>query len=526
MVEGNGEVRELPEEWCWVQHKDIAQINPKLPLNELADNLIVSFLPMAAVEEKSGRYRLSEIREYGKVKKGYTPFINGDLIFAKITPCMENGKVAVLENLQNGMGCGSTEFHVSRLTSLTSRKYLFYYLVQERFRRDARQHMTGSAGQLRVSKSYFEEVQIPLAPLFEQKRIVEKIEELFSDVDQGVESLKTAQKQLKVYRQAVLKWAFEGKLTEAWRSQQPTLQTGEALLAQIKAERENRYQQKLAEWEEKVGEWGAIGKVGKKPSKPQQPKELTPLAEADISELPQFPNDWRLEKLGNLSELVGGVTKGRDLKGQETISLPYLRVANVQDGYLDLSIIKYINVLPTELDKYQLLAGDVLYTEGGDKDKLGRGTVWKEEIKNCIHQNHVFRARLLSISIIPSFIAYYSQTRIAKDYFFKRAKQTVNLASINMTILSNFPIPIPSYREQEQIVEEIESRLSICDQLEATITENLQKAEALRQSILKQAFEGKLVPQDPNDEPAEKLLERIRAERQEKEPQKTSKPLR
>jgi len=526
MVEGNGEVRELPEEWCWVQHKDIAQINPKLPLNELADNLIVSFLPMAAVEEKSGRYRLSEIREYGKVKKGYTPFINGDLIFAKITPCMENGKVAVLENLQNGMGCGSTEFHVSRLTSLTSRKYLFYYLVQERFRRDARQHMTGSAGQLRVSKSYFEEVQIPLAPLFEQKRIVEKIEELFSDVDQGVESLKTAQKQLKVYRQAVLKWAFEGKLTEAWRSQQPTLQTGEALLAQIKAERENRYQQKLAEWEEKVGEWGAIGKVGKKPSKPQQPKELTPLAEADISELPQFPNDWRLEKLGNLSELVGGVTKGRDLKGQETISLPYLRVANVQDGYLDLSIIKYINVLPTELDKYQLLAGDVLYTEGGDKDKLGRGTVWKEEIKNCIHQNHVFRARLLSISIIPSFIAYYSQTRIAKDYFFKRAKQTVNLASINMTILSNFPIPIPSYREQEQIVEEIESRLSICDQLEATIIENLQKAEALRQSILKQAFEGKLVPQDPNDEPAEKLLERIRAERQEKEPQKTSKPLR
>ncbi len=520
MVEGNGEVRELPEEWCWVQHKDIAQINPKLPLNELADNLIVSFLPMAAVEEKSGRYRLSEIREYGKVKKGYTPFINGDLIFAKITPCMENGKVAVLENLQNGMGCGSTEFHVSRLTSLTSRKYLFYYLVQERFRRDARQHMTGSAGQLRVSKSYFEEVQIPLAPLFEQKRIVEKIEELFSDVDQGVESLKTAQKQLKVYRQAVLKWAFEGKLTEAWRSQQPTLKTGEALLAQIKAERENRYQQKLAEWEEKVGEWGAIGKVEKKPTKPQKLKELPPLTESELAELPELPKGWCWIKLG---ELTLSVKDGPHYSPQYVDDgIPFITGGNVRPEGVDFENVKYIShELHQELSKRcKPEVGDILYTKGGTTG-IARVNTYTYDFNVWVH--------VAVLKIVKSVEPFFLQHSLNSSFCYSQSQKYthgVGNQDLGLTRMINIVVAICSESEQEEVVKEIDTYLSVCDQLEATIIENLQKAEALRQSILKQAFEGKLVPQDPNDEPAEKLLERIRAERQEKEPQKTSKPLR
>jgi len=134
---------------------------------------------------------------------------------------------------------------------------------------------------------------------------------LFSDVDQGVESLKTAQKQLKVYRQAVLKWAFEGKLTEAWRTQQQTaLKTGEALLAEIKAERENRYQQQLAEWETAVKEWEA-GTVEKKPAKPQKLKELPPLTKAELSGLSELPDGWCWIKLGQAFGIFVGSTPSR-----------------------------------------------------------------------------------------------------------------------------------------------------------------------------------------------------------------------
>ncbi len=269
--------------------------------------------------------------------------------------------------------------------------------------------------------------EIPIPPLPEQQAIVSKIEELLSDLENGKQQLQTAQQQLKVYRQSLLKWAFEGRLTNK---------------------------------DVKDGE---------------------------------LPKGWKWVKLNEISNIIGGVTKGKEYNGRETIHLPYLRVANVQDGYLDLREIKTIEVLPSDLDKYRLISGDILYTEGGDKDKLGRGTIWKNEIKNCIHQNHIFRARPLSEDNNSKFIAYYSQTKSAKNYFFKHGKQTTNLASINLTILSGLPIPICSLQEQQLIVSELESKLTVCDKIEETIGNSLKQAETLRQSILKKAFEGKLI---------------------------------
>ena len=135
---------------------------------------------MKCVEEETGKFDLSLIRNYHEVRKGYTPFINNDIIFAKITPCMENGKMAIVNKLRNGIGFGSTEFHVIRLIGDLSRKFFFYYILQENFRKEARRKMTGTAGQLRVPSNYIEEVKVPFPPINEQARIVSKLDELFS----------------------------------------------------------------------------------------------------------------------------------------------------------------------------------------------------------------------------------------------------------------------------------------------------------------------------------------------------------
>ncbi len=204
----------LPPNWSLVKLGDVCDINPKPQASKFDDELTVSFLPMKAVEELSGRIDLSDERKFNKVKKRYTFFGEGDVIFAKITPCMENGKIAITTNLKNGIGFGSTEFHVLRPKNNLLNEYLFHFLTQHYFRKLAQRNMTGTAGQLRVPKKFIEESQIPLPPLPEQKKIVEKIEELFSGLDSGIAELKKVKEQIKVYRQSVLAAAFGGKLTQ------------------------------------------------------------------------------------------------------------------------------------------------------------------------------------------------------------------------------------------------------------------------------------------------------------------------
>lgn len=211
----------------------------------------------------------------------------------------------------------------------------------------------------------------------------------------------------------------------------------------------------------------------------------------------ELPEGWKWVNLADISDITGGVTKGKDYGSRKTIDLPYLSVANVQDGYLDLSQVKTIQVPIEEKTKYKLQLGDVLYTEGGDKDKLGRGTVWKNEIENCIHQNHIFRARPNESKVHPEYLAYYSQGVQARNYFYSRGKQTTNLASINLSILKELPVALCALREQEHVIEQIESRLAVCNNIEETITKSLDQTEDLRQSILNQAFEGELVYPEP-----------------------------
>lgn len=165
-----------------------------------------------------------------------------------------------------------------------------------------------------------------------------------------------------------------------------------------------------------------------------------------------IPKEWDVAKLGSMAKIVSGVTLGAKEIPSNTIEAPYLRVANVQDGYLDLNEIKTVSISRKTLEYLRLLPGDVLMNEGGDFDKLGRGAVWAGEIEDCVHQNHVFRVRTDPNKLLPHYLALYSESSFGKKYFLLSSKQSTNLASINSTQLNAYPIARPDASEQQEIV--------------------------------------------------------------------------
>ena len=228
--------------------------------------------------------------------------------------------------------------------------------------------------------------------------------------------------------------------------------------------------------------------------------------------------EWGWTTLGEIADVRGGVTK--DSKRQDDpdfVEVPFLRVANVQRGYLNLSEMKTIRVPRVKAEALALEVGDVLFNEGGDRDKLGRGWVWDGQVDDCIHQNHVFRARLLSDDFDPRFVSTHGNTW-GKRWFERNGKQTTNLASLNLTTLKRFPVPAAPMAEQQEIVGKLRRLEADTGRAEQDVTSARRRGAALRRSVLAAAFSGRLVPQDPSGEPASVLLERIAAERSAAKP--------
>ncbi len=350
---------------------------------------------------------------------------------------------------------------------------------------DYRKYVSGTT-RLKLTQASLRDLRIKLPPLNEQRRIVEKIETLFARLDQGETALRHTQTLLTRYRQSVLKAAVTGALTADWRAANAhRLEHGRDLLARILQTRRET--------------WQGRGKY-KEPAAP------------DTTGLPELPEGWVWASLAQLTSIKGGVTVDKKREATDPLTVPYLRVANVQNGYLDLAQVKEIAVDREKIEQFLLKPGDILLNEGGDRDKLGRGWVWGGEISPCIHQNHVFRARPLLPEMSSKFVSYYANA-FGQPFFMRKGKQSVNLASISLTAISGLPVPLPPIDEQQEIVAALEARLhDLAAVVDAAETE-LTRSAALRQSILKDAFAGKLVPQDPSDEPAAELLARIRASR-------------
>lgn len=382
-----------------------------------------------------------------------------------------------------------------------------------------------------INKQFIEELVFGLPPLSEQHRIVAKIEELFSELDKGIENLKTAQSQLKVYRQSLLKHAFEGKLTAQWREQrrakqsvapakagaQPLndmgsrlppafarvtgndepLETAAVLLKRIQQERAQRYQQQLADWE-------ANGKQG---SKPKAPKPMPPLTAEELAELPELPEGWGWARLEEISEQI---TDGdHQAPPQTKEGIPFITISDIKNQKIDFSDTRHVS--RTYYDGLSVmrkpLKDDILYTVTGS---FGIPCLIDSNREFCFQRHIGFIRSCKDIDkkflfyLLSSRHVYNQATSVATG----TAQKTVPLGGLRL-----FKIPIMSQQEQEQITIELDTRISEADQLGQTITTSLQQAEALRQSILKKAFSGQLVLQDPHDEPASALLARIKTER-------------
>ena len=414
----------VPERWETKRLGEVCEINPKIPNKEnIPDDLEVQFLPMKLVEEIIGKIHLLETRKYDEVKKGYTPFVNDDVLFAKVTPCMENGKIAVVNNLKNDIGFGSSEFHVIRPTKSILSKYIFHFIVQNRFRHEAAKEMTGAVGLRRVPKQFIENYIIPLPPLPEQQAIVAKIEELLSDLENGKQQLQTAGQQLKIYRQSLLKWAFEGKLTNE------NVKDGE------------------------------------------------------------LPKGWEWVQIQDIATVGTGATP---LKGKREY-YDAGKIAWVTSGALNNEFVNeatdYVSekaLKETNLSiypKHTLLLA--MYGEGKTRGKCSElliESTTNQAIAAIYFNNHDIR--------VKPFLKYF----LLKNYNdIRRLSSGGVQPNLNLGIVKKTLLPFPPMEEQNRIVEILESKLTICDKLEETINQSLQQAETLRQSILKKAFEGKLV---------------------------------
>ena len=440
---------ELLKGWVWARIGNVSNLNKKtINLSEYDPSMSVSFVPMRSVSAEKGIIENPEIRSLSKVRKGYTQFIDNDVLFAKITPCMENGKAAIARNLKNGIGFGSTEFHVIRPFSILIPAYIYHFVRQVGFRKEAMVHFTGSVGQKRVPKQFLQNKYIPLPPLPEQHRIVAKIETLFTRLDAGVAALTTLKTQLKRYRQAVLKSAMEGKLTAKWRE------------------------------------------------------------ERNIS----IMHDWdNLLMKDILVDIKYGTSK--KCAYNDTLT-PVLRIPNVVNGTIDTNDMKYTSLEPKDFEKLRLKCGDILIIRSnGSLNLVGRSALITKKVEDYCYAGYLIRLRINNQKADSKFINYLIHSHLMRMQIEKKAKSTSGVNNINSKEISSLRINLPQLSEQIEIVKMIEEKFSNIDETVTIISQSLTRAERLRQSILKRAFEGKLVSQDPNDEPASKLLERIREEK-------------
>lgn len=474
--------QDIPTDWETVE---IGQINEYQSSNINPSNYSEEIFELYSVPTfRTGFPEFLKGKDIGSTKQCVEP---DDILLCKINPRIN--RVWRVNDKKKLKQIASSEWIIVRQKGLNS-DYLKFYFRELNFRNKLCLDVSGVGGSLtRAQPKRVSKYHIPIPPLPEQKQIAARLDALLAQVDTLKTRLDTILTILKRYRQSVLAAAISGKLTEEWRGEiAPTHVNG------------------IIEYCDAI----------------KKDKRTLILSKKHFFEselIFNIPSSWEWVRLCRIAEVVSGVAVGGKKSG-ELVEFPYLRVANVQRGYLDLGEIKTISVPKAKAEKLFLKKGDILFNEGGDLDKLGRGWIWENQVKNCIHQNHVFRARLYSHDCEPRFLSYYGNSS-GRDYFVGAGSQTINLANINKTSLSLLPVPLPPKEEQIEIVRRVDQLFAFADQIEQRVTEAKKRVDHLTQSILAKAFRGDLTAdwraQNPDlisgKNSAQALLEQIKRER-------------
>lgn len=462
----------IPSSWNWQQGRDVFDVirGVSYKKNDASDSPVEGSFPVLRANNIGNGINFDELVYVPRDNIGDEQFVRrGDILIAMSSGSKKLvGKAALIETEFNGSFgafCG-----VVRNKSTIPDEFLSYY-----FRSPQYTSWVIAAGRgigiNNLSRSDLDSLPVPTPPLAEQKRIVAKVNELMALCDQL-----EAQQQERAARHAALASVALARFAEA-----PTPANLDFLF-------HPSYAIAPADLRKAILSLAVQGKLV-----PQDPNDepaavglsrlglKSTLVTSNVVDDPDdiMPSSWTRARFEDVALVAGGVTLGRKLGAGKVVSLPYLRVANVKRGEVDLGVIKEISIAEDELDRYALRENDLLMTEGGDWDKVGRAAIWRAPIPLCLHQNHVFRARMRAAEIAPEWFERYFNSPVGRAYFESAAKQTTNLASINMRQVRGCSVPLPPFAEQHRIVAKVDQLMALVDRLEAQLASSRAAAEKL-----------------------------------------------
>lgn len=503
---------ELPQGWLWIFLDDILsgiEAGKSFKCEERPPSIDeVGVVKVSAVSW--GEFDESQSKTCTDINRLEPRFLikDGDFLFSRANTIELVGACVIVQRVLGRVMLSDKilRFHIVEVPL----KWVLFVLRSRHGRDEIERLATGNQDSMRnIGQDRIRRIRIPLPPLTEQHRIVAKIDELFSELDAGVELLKKLKAKLKRYRQSVLKAAVEGKLTKDWReAHQGELEPASVLLERILKERREK-------WEaEQLAQMKAKGKTPKDDSWKLKYKEpVTP----DTFDLPELPEGWEWI---SLDYVLSKIEAGKSFKCEE-------RTPTVEEvGVVKVSAVtwgefnEFESKTCLDLDRInpQLFVkeGDFLFSRANTIELVGACVIAKHVTRRVMLSDKILR--FYFVEVPPRWVLFALRTRLGRNEIERLSTgNQESMRNIGQERIRRIRIFLPPVQEIQQIVSELERRFSVTDELEKVLNQNLKRAEKLRQSILKKAFEGKLVPQDSTDEPADKLLERIKAEKAKRE---------